>query len=98
VEEIVKEANQKFGADLELIGSWKTRGYSYHDIDVVTRRGGKPAIDAAIYIAKKTGMVVDVFLAWVHPACLDKNVWVFPDGRWGYGHDFIMDKVMKNEA
>jgi len=90
--QIVEEANQKFGADLKVIGSWK-RGYSEHDIDVITECGGKRAVDAAKYIAEKTGFVVDMFLAWVHPSRLDRNVWVFPDGRWGYGIDFTVEVI-----
>jgi hypothetical protein len=91
----IKDANQKFKADLELVGSWAEQGFSKHDIDVVTNRGGKEAIDAAKYIAKKTGLLVDVFLSWVYFPRLDRNVWVFPDGKWGYGIDFMVDEVMK---
>lgn len=94
----VEEANQKFGADLKLIGSWQEVGYSKRDIDVVTERGGKPAIDAAKYIAQKTGMLVDVFLAWVHYPRLDRNIWVFPDGKWGYGIDFMVEGFQKREV
>jgi len=89
--QIVEEANQKFGADLEVTGSWKEGGYSEHDIDVVTELGGKAAIDAAKYIAKKTRMVVDVFLGWIWQARLDRNIWVFPNGKWGYGIDFMLE-------
>lgn len=95
VANLVNEANSKFGSDFKLVGSWATKGYSSHYIDVVTQNksGNNDAeIKVAKYIVEKTNMVVDVWLGWVYKG-LYRNICFLPNGSWGYAHDFSLEEV-----
>lgn len=94
---IIDEANELFGTDFELTGSWARNGFSTNDIDLIYgRKRNDPDIDlpesererekagrlffsSALFIARKTGMLVDLFKCDIKIRLEDHWV-VRPDG------------------
>lgn len=66
IESAIVEANELFGTDFRLVGSWATKGHSDKDVDLVTDQSFSPDLDASsLYILYKTEMVVDIFPSWL---------------------------------
>jgi len=93
IEKLIAIANNKFGSDFKLIGSWKIEGYSNHDIDVFTEKE-KHVDESGLWLAKQTGMIIDVY----YPACgRSIGSWgsyvIHPDGKAYFWIEEVMKEV-----
>lgn len=92
INELISKANKKFGSDFKLIGSWKTKGYSNHDIDVFTEKE-KNVDETGLWLAKQTGLTIDVF----YPGSgLLYNYQINPDGSAGYWFEEVEKQIIED--
>ena len=99
VKNLIKQANKQFETDFKLVGSWskpnKKRTHPPRDIDVFTEKS-KSVDEAGLWIARKTGLVVDVwcdrfnFAYHIFPYC---PTWVISMTTIRYNHKSIFDAI-----
>jgi len=97
VEKIINEANQKFGSDFKLVGSWSKpeneRKHPPNDIDLFTEK--EINVDkSGWWIARQTDMCVDIwyykcFFKGQGQLCdVNDNYVILPNGEHGTSMDF----------
>lgn len=96
----ISTANKIFGTNYKLVGGWADKGYSLHDIDLLYGEDSGKVEDekhksSALFIARKTGMVVDIFRPGDLPGY---NYVVPPDGDCHFWCVRRMEEVEKRDA